>query len=250
MKIEPYINRLNGSKEFKDFQKKNKDAYMAAGFFVLDLENGKNMHQLDYFIPKKKKIAAFNLDDKIVLRVLDGINAKTPEAIKLPSKIDLDALYGILEDEMKNRGVTDDIKKIIAIIQCIDGKMIWNINCALSGMGLLRAHIEDESKSVLKMEKLSILDFIKKIPGNLGKNQAAAAAAQQAGAGKVGAVGATPGQPAIQIQQDDADPQAKIDNLEKLKAEIEKQESELKKQAIEEEKASKPAKSVKKAKKK
>ena len=148
MKIQPYVSKLNTSSQYKDFAKKNNDAFMVAAFFVLDLENGKNSHVIDYYVPSKKKIAAFTLDNQITLQMMDLMTKKVPEKLDLKTNIDLEALEGILEDEMKNRNVTDDIKKIIAVVQTIDGKKIWNLNCMLSGMGILNAHIEDESRSV------------------------------------------------------------------------------------------------------
>jgi len=168
MKIGPYVERLHNSKEFKDFRGKNPDIFMVAGFFILDLESGNNVHQVDYYIPKEKKVAAFTLDHGVKVQTLELMNSKVPEELDLSTKIDLDALKGILQDEMKNRSITEDIKKIIAVIQTINGKKIWNLNCVLSGMGILRAHIEDESKSVLKMEKASIMDYIRKMPGMAG----------------------------------------------------------------------------------
>ena len=57
-----------------------------------------------------------------------------------------------------------DIKKMIAIIQSIDGKKVWNINCILSGMEVLKAHVDDDSQTILKMEKASLMDYVKKIP--------------------------------------------------------------------------------------
>ena len=165
MKIEPYIEKLNNSSEFKDFQKKNKDAFMVAGFFILDLELGQNLSQLDFYVPSKRKIAAFTLDKQITMQLLDLINAKKePEKLDSKTKIDLDSIHGLLEDEMKNRNITEGIKKIIAIIQNIDGKKIWNLNCILSGMSLLNAHIDDESQTILKIEKKSMMDYIQKIP--------------------------------------------------------------------------------------
>lgn len=165
MKITPYIEKLNASNEFKDFQKKNKDAFMVAGFFVLDLELGQNLSQLDFYVPSKKKIAAFTLDKQVTLQLLDLVKAaKEPEKLDSKTKIDLDAIHGLLEDEMKNRNITEEIKKIIAIIQTIDGKKIWNLNCILSGMGLLNAHIDDESQTILKIEKKSMMDYIQRIP--------------------------------------------------------------------------------------
>lgn len=168
MKIKPYVDRLNSSKEYKDFQKKYDDAFMMAGFFILDLETGNNLHQIDYYVPSEKKIAAFTLDRGVTMQMLNMINSHMiPEKLDIKTNIDLDALHGILEDEMKNRSITEEIKKIIAILQTVDGKKVWNLNCVLSGMGILKAHVDDESQTVLKMEKASILDYVKKMPAGL-----------------------------------------------------------------------------------
>lgn len=168
MKIKPYVDRLSSSKEYKDFQKKYDNAFMMAGFFILDLETGNNLHQIDYYVPSEKKIAAFTLDGGVTMQMLDMINSRMiPEKLDIKTNVDLDALHGILEDEMKNRNITEEIKKIIAILQTVEGKKVWNLNCVLSGMGILKAHIDDESQTVLKMEKASVLDYVKKMPSSL-----------------------------------------------------------------------------------
>ena len=163
MKIGPYVTKLNDSSVFRDFQKQHKDAFMVAGFFVLDLEGGKNIHQIDYYVPSKKKIAAFTLDSHVTLQMLDLMNSKSPEKLDLKTNIDLDQIPGILEDEMKNRSITEEIKKVIAILQNLEGRKVWNLSCVLSGMGILNAHVEDTSRTVLKMEKKSLLDFVQKV---------------------------------------------------------------------------------------
>lgn len=173
MKIAPYVEKLSLSVEFKDFQKKNTDAFMVAGFFILDLESGQNLHQIDYYVPSKKKIAAFTLDKQISIQILDLLNSKPPEKLDMKTKIDLDAIHGLLEDEMKNRNITAEIKKIVAVIQNVDGKKIWSLNCILSGMGILNAHVEDDSMTILKMEKKSFLDLIQKMPPSMLKEQIA-----------------------------------------------------------------------------
>jgi len=76
MKIKPYFDRLSASKEYKDFQKNYSDAFMIAGFFILDFETGKSLHQLDYYVPREKKIAAFTLDQGISMQMLGMMNAK------------------------------------------------------------------------------------------------------------------------------------------------------------------------------
>lgn len=165
MKLEPLIEQLNNSKEYKEFTQKHKDAFIAAGFFIIDLETGKDVHQIDFYVPSQKKVAAFTLsDDKVTMQMLEVINDKVPEKLTIQTNVDLDAIKGILQDEMKNRSITDDIRKIIAVVQNLNGKKIWNLNCVLTGMGLLNAHVEDESQTVLKMERISMMDLVKKIP--------------------------------------------------------------------------------------
>lgn len=165
MKIQPYVHKLEGSPTYKDFQDKNKDAFLAAGFFVIDFESGKNVHQIDYFVPSKKKFAAFTLDHKVIMQLFDMLDKRQPEQLDLTVNIDLDALKGILQDEMKNRNMTSTIKKMIAVIQNVKGKKVWSVNCVLSGMDILKAHIEDDSKTVLRLEKASLFDYIQKVPG-------------------------------------------------------------------------------------
>ena len=270
MKLRPYVDKLNNSKEYKQFTKDNNDAFVMAGFFVIDYEFGNNIHQIDYFLPSKKKIAAFTLDGKVNVQILKTINNKTPEKLDLNTKVDLDVLKGILEDEMKNRTITGEIRKMIAILQCVDGKQIWNINCVLSGMELLRVHVEDSSKSVLKMEKSSIMELLKRVPPGMklpGQNVGQPPQMQMGGGEQVdeegSVVGGTPSNVKVdnvKIQSGMGDTnniQDKLKALEKLGKELENEkgalEVELKKRkALKSEKVSSNGKngsSVKKAKK-
>lgn len=211
MKIQPYVNKMSNSPEYKQFIKQNSDAFLAAGFFIIDYESGNNVHQIDLYVPSKKKVAAFTLDKKIIMQMMDLMHAKAPEKLDINTKIDLDALKGILEDEMKNRSITEEIKKIIAILQTVDGKKIWNLNCILSGMELIRAHIEDDSKSILKMEKFSMLDFVKK----MSPEQLKGVIQQQQGNGKAQAAD-------IKAQAGE-----KIKKLDELEKQIEKEKETL-----------------------
>ena len=186
---------------------------MVAGFFILDLEEGKNIHQIDYYVPSEKKIAAFTLNHGVDVQLLEMLGSKVPEKMDLKTNIDLDALSGILEDEMKNRGITEEIKKIIAVIQSIDGKKVWNINCVLSGMGILRAHVDDSSQTILKMDKSSIMDYVKKMPGQLVH----------------GDQGDQNGEGAMPKIESKKDLKETISKLEKLEEAIEKEKAQFKK---------------------
>ncbi len=221
MKIQPYIQKLNTSQQYKQFMEKYSDAFLVAGFFVLDFEMGQNIHQIDFYIPSKKKFAAFTLDKGINLQILDAAIDRAPEKLEIKTNIDLDALHGILEDEMRNRNMTEEIKKIIAVIQNVKGKKIWNVNCVLSGMEILKAHIEDESETILKMEKTSFMEIMKKVPMEQIKTQ-------------------------MQSEQPRGDVKEEIDNLEKLEEKISEEKQKLKKQITEKiEKAEKSNKEAK-----
>lgn len=212
MKIKTYLDKLNSSPAYKEFIQQHPDSYLVAGFFVLDLESGKGIHQIDYYVPSQKKIAAFTMDNHVTMQLLDTMSKQIPPALEIPTNVDLDAIPGILDDEMKNRGITEDIKKIVAIIQNLGGKKIWNINCVLSGMGILKAHVEDESKTVLKMEKSSIMDYIQKLP----------MPPQVMQKGQKGPVDS------VEVGPEDAEEELK--KLDKLEEAIEAEKSKLKKQ--------------------
>ena len=233
MKIKPYIDRLEESKEYKDFQKKHSDSFMIAGFFILDLETGQNIHTINYYVPSEKKIAAFTLDKGITMQMLDMMNSRiVPEKLDIKTNIDLDALHGILEDEMKNRSITEEIKKIMAVVQTINGKKVWNLNCVLSGMGILKAHVDDESQTVLKMEKASFLDYVKKLPGGMlpGQNGMKGISEMNGNQVRIG-------------KESEKEIKARIKNLNVLEEEIEsekkKYEEELKKKSSKKEKKEK-----------
>ena len=170
MKIQPYVDKLNESSEYASFVKENPDAFMAAGFFVIDFEQNNNIHQLDFYVPSKKKIAAFTLDEGVIVQMLDAMNDTKPTKLDPNTNIDLEELKGIVQDEMKNRGMTENIGKMIAILQNVEGKKIWHVNCILSGMHVLKSKVDDSDKSVLELDKKSMMDFVKKIaPDKLPK---------------------------------------------------------------------------------
>lgn len=242
MKIAPYVEKLGHSQQYSEFTQQYKDAFMVAGFFVLDFEAGQNIHQIDYYVPKERKIAAFTLDHGVTMQMLSTVNMKIPEALDIKTKTDLDALKGILQDEMKNRNITEEVKKIIAVIQNVKGKKVWNVNCVLSGMGILRASIDDESQTVLKMEKATLLDYIKRIPGA----QLAAMAQQAKQQGMLAAESESAQNAVASPAENEASPEEiaeEMKKLDKIGAELEREKAELKKQletkAVKEAKASK-----------
>jgi hypothetical protein len=228
MSIQKFLGKLEGSPIYKDFKKEHKNNYLTAGFFVIDKETGKDVHQLDFYLPNEKKMAAFTLGKEITLQILNLVTDKIPEKLDTKSKIDLDAISGIIQDEMKNRTITGDIKKVIAVLQTLDGKKIWNVSCILSGMDLLRVHVEDDSETVLKMDRSSLMDMIKTVP----KSELMKMRGKQEGKAPSGKA------------DEKALMKENLDKLNKLESQIEKEKAVLEKEL------NKPEKPAKKADKK
>ncbi|HVY01472.1 MAG TPA: hypothetical protein VHA12_01775 [Candidatus Nanoarchaeia archaeon] len=166
MKFNDMVKKLKSSPQYESFSTAYKDPVLVAGFFVIDFENKKNVTQIDFFVPSKKKVAAFSLDNPVTMQLMDTVEGKADLApLDSDVKVELEALEGILDDEMKNRGISETLKKIVAVLHMHEGKKLWNLNCMLSGMTLLRAHVDDDSRSVIKMEKVNLFDVMKTVPG-------------------------------------------------------------------------------------
>ena len=93
MKIQPYFEKLNTSSIFQKFKEKNPKAYLAAGFFVIDFETNKNIHQIDYYNPDTSKITTFILDGaEVEEKESESANNLIPRQINQKINIDLDIL--------------------------------------------------------------------------------------------------------------------------------------------------------------
>ena len=172
MKLSHYLKRVEESAEYQKFRQEHKKAYLSAGFFVLDYETNKHMHQIDFFIPTTKKVVTFKLEDGVSMHKSEQALKlkKKPEEIKGESNLDLEALKGIVHDEMMNRMVTQEVKKIIAVLQQEQGKKVWRLSCITGDLGIIKVNVDDEKGAVLEFEKASLFDMMKVIkPGDLPK---------------------------------------------------------------------------------
>jgi hypothetical protein len=86
---------------------------------------------------------------------------KLPE-LKRKIKVEVKDLSVIVEKELEKKNMSSKIKKIIAILQTHEGRVIWNLTCMLESFLILRVHVNALSGEVIKSEKLSLFDFIKK----------------------------------------------------------------------------------------
>jgi len=167
MNFSQTLEKIESSDAFKNFKEKHPDAKLCAGFFVLDYQQQANQQQLDYIL-KNNKIFTFiiNKENKEITikeaETIEGHREKLP-AIKKETKIDLNDVEQIVKEKMQEEKINNKIDKIIAVLQKHENKMIWNLNCMLEGMGILQVHIDCSDGRVLKFEKKSLFDFIKRM---------------------------------------------------------------------------------------
>jgi hypothetical protein len=171
MKIDHYLKKIKETAGYKKLIKEDPKAYLCSAFFVRDFKDKHNETHVDFYSPKIKKIISFKVDGKAERIPIDKKAETMTHKIFVPPplfkdiNLEIEKIRPIILDEMHNRGLTDDVQKILVILQNLDQRDVWNCTCFLSGMGLLQSHVEDKSASVLFMEKRSFFDIIKFVGG-------------------------------------------------------------------------------------
>lgn len=164
MNFDLTVEEIERSDAFSKFKQKNTDAFLCAGFFVIDYEGGKNIQQLDYCIGEED-VYTFLLSDSITLKKAEAIEGKKTNLPKIEKNInvDLDDAEKILGEKIKEEKVEKKVTKIIAVLQVYDNHQIWNLNCILEGLEIIRCHIDCKTGDILKFEKKNMMDFVKKV---------------------------------------------------------------------------------------
>lgn len=157
MSFHSALAAVQESKEYKEFKKKNKGAILFSAFFTLNPEFELETQQIDYFIPKIKKIRTFFVN-------ADGtINSKQDELQEKKGKIEeLDTNVkdiGFIITEIKKQ-ITDKPNKIILILQHHKDKEIWNVTCILESFKILNLHFDAFAGKTLLKEERNIFDFM------------------------------------------------------------------------------------------
>jgi hypothetical protein len=161
------IRIVRESAIFKDFIMNNPDAKLCAGFFIIDFFSNDNKRSLDYMLGDI--IYTFDLkNNDSVLMVQDKLieikDRKMPELKELPENIayDLEDVKTTAQIISLDNGISSKFNKIIAVLQNLDDKNIWNLTCMLEGLIILNILIDADSCKVIKFEKKSMMDLIRK----------------------------------------------------------------------------------------
>ena len=159
------LENIESSDAFRNFKKKNPEAYLCAGFFVIDYQTNANQQQLDYSL-LDGRIFTFILNHEITIKeaeTIQGQEQKNLGKLNPDIKADLDDIENILKDKLELVKIDKKISKIIAILHIYEGRQIWNLTLMLEGFDMIQCHIDSFSGEILKFEHKSMFDFIKKV---------------------------------------------------------------------------------------
>ena len=160
MNFQFYLGKLHNSENFKDFIKKNSDAFLCSGFFVIDKEGKDNKIHFDYFIPKDKKIISFQLEKDVQQVPVEMFDKRIPKEISVAHDFGFDDIEKIIVGEMEKQGIKNKIQKIIFSLQKMKEKDFLVGTVFVSMLGMLKIHISLSEKKITLFEKKSFFDMM------------------------------------------------------------------------------------------
>lgn len=162
MSFQEALKKLKSSSEFKEFRKKYKNAFLFSAFSVLTPEFEPETQQIDFYFEKEKKSITFLITDKIEQRTDDFEPKGEITPLDETIKFDINNLKEIVAKEIKKQKLEAfGIAKVIAVLQKIDSKQIWNLTILFNSFKMLRMHIGCFNGKVLESNQLSMLDMIR-----------------------------------------------------------------------------------------
>jgi len=156
---------ITQSKIFKDFINKNPKAELVAGFFILDFLSNDTKKSLDYKLDSKIFTFSLDLQNEITMRedkLIDKPGLPILTKISPNIKIDIDEIPSLAEKSAVENNIKSKFQKIIAVLQKHEENQIWNLTCMLDGLIILNILINSDTREIIKFERKSMMDFIKK----------------------------------------------------------------------------------------
>ena len=155
---------LEESKEFKEWKKKNPEAYLSYGFFMVE-ENDANW-KIGYYHKKADKVTSFNIGkNKIMIEPETEVFKKEEtkiEAIELNKiKLDLAEAVAIANQLQKEEYASENPQKIICILQKLKKHQVWNITFLTQNFNTLNFKIKSDSGRVIEKKLANVIEFRK-----------------------------------------------------------------------------------------
>lgn len=165
MNLEFFREKLESSEVYKKFIEENPEAYLCSAFFIVDFSGEeKNQYHLDFYDSSKEKWFSFSVDEEIKEIPVNKISEESSKPFKLvgDSNLNFDEVKILIQDKMSQEGIKPVLKKLIMVIQNIDGRDYFVITAFISMLGLLKVHIDCKDKKITLFEKKNFFEMLKK----------------------------------------------------------------------------------------
>ncbi len=168
MELNQAIQKLNESKEFKEWSRKNKDAFLSYAFQMLE-DHKEAPWQLGFYHKAKDKIITFIVDERLI-----EIKEEEEEVFKKPDtvvkqidtgkiKISFKEILKKTEEFKKKEYPKELVSRTIAILQNLEEYgNIWNITYVMHSFKTLNMKVSSENGKIMHHSLDSLMDFIKK----------------------------------------------------------------------------------------
>jgi hypothetical protein len=179
MILQALSRKLEKSEVYQKFISEHPNAFLCAGFFILNFKSNIYEYSLDF--REERKIFTFKIpevqsgESKIIMTEEDLLETQVPlEKISLDVQTEIDDLKPIVEKALMENKIKNKLEEIIAVLQNLtlgkddlSGKPLgchtmWNLTCMCEGFTIITVHISSESGKIIKFEKKSLFDMIKK----------------------------------------------------------------------------------------
>lgn len=160
MNFKYYLRQLQENSNYKRFMKENPDAYLCSGFFTMDKEGSDNKQHLDFYIPSKKSMTSFQMEQDAKMNTVDLLPEKVPEKISLDFDIDFDEIERQIYEKMRVHGINNRIQKLIYSLQKVEDKDMLSGTVFISMFGLLKVNVDVKTNKITDFEKKSFFDLV------------------------------------------------------------------------------------------
>ena len=164
MNFQFYVEKLKDSESFKKFIAENKDAFPCSGFFVIEFsksDHPDNKQHFDYYIPSKKKMVSFKLEEDCRMVPVEIIGNQEFIPISLKNEFNFDDVAKLVVKRMKKDNITNEVQKILISMQNKDKKDYLVGTVFISNFGLIKVNIDLKKMKITDFEKKSFFDMLK-----------------------------------------------------------------------------------------
>lgn len=166
MDVNDIIDRVESSKDYKDFIKNNPDHYLVHLFAIIDSSHI-NVWQVGYYGKETDKITVIDLTEDGTVKVLPAQEAFKEQNYIAPLdikkiKVSKDDAITIIEKVLKDNYSAESMNKIIMLLQNLpEFGQIWNATIVTATFSVINIKIDAATSKMLKHSKESLLGWKK-----------------------------------------------------------------------------------------